>query len=236
MQWVGRIGVRRLTSATLTECAHSDHWPPELRPPSRALPSAYAQQLGGTGDAVLPTLPPTPQPNQAAVCYASPTHFCVHLLTERGRLRYSVDDGTGSVVGRALALTRLVRYTFQMVGVHAAHPLVVSDSDTGPDRRRVLEVVGAHPAWGYDLFAITPQAATPDTLYYQSATRSGLGGPIYISNTREVRRVARSNAVGARGVRWPQPRRAELVDGWVGRRSHARCRARAACPSTRRAR
>ena len=184
VQWIERIGVRRLSARVLRECRGIDHWPPELRAPSRALPSVYSRQLADADEPVLPTLPPTPLPNQAGVCYGSPLHFCVHILSERGRLRYSIDDGSGSVVGRALHLTRLVTYTFQVVGVHQAHPLVISDSDTGPDRRRGVEVVGTFPAYGYDLFAFTPQAATPSLLYYQSTSRSGLGGPIHIANTK----------------------------------------------------
>ena len=137
---------------------------------------------------MLPSLPPTPRPNQAAVCYASPTHLCVHLISERGRLRYSIDNGAGAVVGRALRLTRLVTYTFQMVGVHEAHPLIISDSDTGPDRRRLgimgsQELVGAYPASGYEIFAFTPQAVTPAQLWYQSVSAAGVGGPIHIANT-----------------------------------------------------
>lgn len=55
-----------------------------------------------------------PQPAHAAGCYASERHFCIHLLSERGRLRYSLDDGTGAVVGAALTLRRRVTYTFQV--------------------------------------------------------------------------------------------------------------------------
>ena len=175
--------MRRLSSAVQAECVGSDHWPPELLPPSHSLPAAYARQLSDSDDAVVPALAPVEQPASAAVCYASHTHFCVHLLRERGRLRYSVDDGLGAVVGRTLHMTRLVTYTFQMVGVHPAHAMVISDSESGPDRRRTQEIAGEYPAADYGIFAFTPTARTPATVWFQSVSRSGLGGPIHIQNT-----------------------------------------------------
>ena len=51
--------------------------------------------------------------SRASVCYATPKHLCVHLITERGRPRYSIDDGSGAVIGRDLHFTRLETYIFQ---------------------------------------------------------------------------------------------------------------------------
>lgn len=213
-QWTERVGVRRLTRRVQSECAGTDHWPPELLSPSAALPPEFALRLAQPTDPLLPALRPLQQPARSSVCYASKHHFCVHLLSERGRLRYSIDGGAGSAVGRTLSLTRLVTYTFQMVGVHAAHPyarhgsnlvslpppplmradqrsrptrgrFVISESETGPDRRRTVadEIHGAHPAIAYETFRFTASLATPPHLWYQSATRSGVGGPIRIVNT-----------------------------------------------------
>ena len=134
-QWLHRLGVRHLTSTVVGECKSSDHWPPELLAPSLTLPAGFARQLAATDEMSLPLLPPMEAPPSATTCYATPTHLCVHLLVERGRLRYSVDDGSGAVTGRTLVFTREQTYTFHMVGVHDAHPLVLSYSDTGPDRR-----------------------------------------------------------------------------------------------------
>ena len=72
-----------------------------------------------------------------------------------------------------------------VVGVHDSHPLVISSSATGPDRRRNDEVFGTHPASGFDMFSFTPQAATPAKLWYQSVSQSGVGGAIHIQNTPE---------------------------------------------------
>jgi len=181
VQWRERPGVRALHLRTVAECAGSDHWPPELLSPSRPLPLAYAEALSRNLE-----LDAVPAPTHAATCYPQPTHLCVHLISERGRLRYSVDDGSGSVFGTPLYLRRRITYTFQMVGVPAAHALVISDSETGPDRRRGLEVVGPHPAYAFDVFTFTATHATPSSLWYQSVSRSGVGGPIYISNTEQA--------------------------------------------------
>ena len=199
VQWTLRAGVRRLTASVQSECAGSDHWPPELRSPSHPLPPHYARELSGPDDdeAVLPTLPPVTRPVSAAVCYGSPRHLCVHLLRERGRLRYSIDDGTGAVVGRPLTMARLARYTFQMVGVHPVHAMVISDSETGPDQRRLDEVTGDYPASDYGVFVFTPTLSTPATVYFQSVSRSGVGGAIHIENTPSAEPRSLPGGVGA---------------------------------------
>ena len=197
VQWMTRRGVTRLAPVVRAECAASDHWPPELRSPSRSLPAAYARQLASSDeralssdgelavispDGELATLPPVARPTHGASCYASPTHFCVHLLSELGRLRYSIDAGRGAVVGGRLQLQRMQPYSFQMVGIPDAHALVISDSETGPDRRHSTGIAGAYPAAGYDLFVFTPTFETPGALWYQSASTSGAGGPIHVAN------------------------------------------------------
>lgn len=185
-QWMQRAGVERLTTSVHLECGVSDHWPPELLPPSHPLPPDYARQLADTDDAVLPSLAPVSRPASSSLCYASSRHLCVHLIRERGRLRYSIDDGRGAVPGQPLTFARLENYTFQMVGVHPVHAMVISDSETGPDRRRTQEVIGDYPAAEYGIFVFTPTLATPSTVYLQSVSRSGVGGPIHIENTAEA--------------------------------------------------
>ena len=95
-------------------------------------------------------------PVRAGSCFATPPHFCVQLVGDRGRLRYSVDTGRGAVPAGDLLLTRLVEYTFQMVGVADAHPFLLSTSDTGPGRRYATGVRGTHPAARYEFFVIPP--------------------------------------------------------------------------------
>eukprot|EP00908_Phaeocystis_cordata_P015561 Transcript_26716.p1 GENE.Transcript_26716~~Transcript_26716.p1 ORF type:complete len:1344 (+),score=457.27 Transcript_26716:146-4033(+) len=163
-------------AAAAAECGGADHWPPELLPASAALPARYVTMLAEDD----PRLPETAPVTRAEACYPTPTHFCVHLLSERGRLRYAVDTGRGAIPAAPLRLTRLKPYTFQMVGVHAAHPLLISTSPTGPDVRHTTGIIGTHPASGYAFFLFTPSAETPRRLWYQSASQAGLGGPIFI--------------------------------------------------------
>ena len=205
--------MRALTASVVAECASSDHWPPELLAPSLKLPAGFARQLAADDDLGLPALPPMVEPSSATACYATPKHFCVHLLSERGRLRYSIDDGGGAVTGRTLVLRRHETYTFQMAAVHTAHPLVLSLSESGPDRRLPAweAIVGAHPASRYDVFAFTPRHGTPSTLYYQSVSRAGVGGPIAIENApaEEPRSL-----LGYDGVQSPTPSAMLLWDAY----------------------
>ena len=97
--------------------------------------------------------------------------------------RYSVDTGLGASVAPTLHLTRMTSYTFQMVGVNEAHPLVISTSETGPDARAPRGVVGTHPASAYGFFVFTPDGDTPSRLWYQSVTASGVGGSIVIEHS-----------------------------------------------------
>ena len=139
------------------ECGSSDHWPPELFPASLPLAPRYLSMLTPSDPSASdpPLLAPdaprggSELPVRAASCYATPTHFCVHLVSQRGRLRYSVDSGRGSIVGASLSLMRLVPYTFQLVDVPASQPFVFSDSPSGPDRRiEDAATQGAYPAAG----------------------------------------------------------------------------------------
>ena len=179
-QWAQRAEVRSAAAAAAAECGGSDHWPPELLPASAALPARYAALLAAAD--VEPTDISGTMP-RAEACYPSTTHFCIHLVSERGRLRYSVDSGRGALPALSLYLVRLVSYTFQMVGVHTAHPLLISSSSTGPDVRDARGVSGTHPASGHSFFVFTPSAETPSRLWYQSATQAGLGGPIFVDFT-----------------------------------------------------
>ena len=182
-QWRDDDGVAAATRAVVRECAGSDHWPPELLAASAPLPRSYARQLADDMDD--PRLPHHVAPVRAGSCFATPTHFCVHLVGDRGRLRYSVDTGRGAVPAVDLHLTRLVEYTFQMVGVADAHPFLLSTSDTGPGRRYATGVRGTHPAARYEFFVFTPGFDAPTRLWYQSASRSGVGGAIHIHHTSD---------------------------------------------------
>jgi hypothetical protein len=179
-QWAQRAEVRSAAEAAAAECGGSDHWPPELLPASAALPARYAALLAAADVEPIDISGTKPR---AEACYPSATHFCIHLVSERGRLRYSVDSGRGALPALSLYLVRLVSYTFQMVGVHAAHPLLISSSSTGPDVRDARGVSGTHPASGHSFFVFTPSAETPSRLWYQSATQAGLGGPIFVDFT-----------------------------------------------------
>ena len=215
-QWAQRAEVRDAAAAAAAECGGSDHWPPELLPASAALPARYAALLAAAD--VEPTHISGTMA-RAEACYPSATHFCVHLVSERGRLRYAVDSGRGALPALPLYLVRLVSYTFQMVGVHEAHPLLISASSTGPDVRDARGVVGAHPASGHAFFVFTPSAETPSRLWYQSATQAGLGGPIFVDFTPADEP---KTLPGGNGVYAPHPH--ALLVWEAARGTLARCR------------
>ena len=96
----------------------------------------------------------------------------------------------------------------QMVGVADAHPFLLSTSDTGPGRRYATGVRGTHPAARYEFFVFTPGFDAPTRLWYQSASRSGVGAR-RSSATSEARRSSppsESLSAAHAPSSWPVPR------------------------------
>ena len=127
-----------------------------------------------------PRLVPPARGGPEPSCYASPTHFCVRLVSTRGRLRYTVDSGRGPVPGAELLVTRGRPHAFQAIGVAASQPLHLTYSSVGPGERLVDGVTGVYPATDDSVFVLTPTSGTGEVLYYQSATHAGLGGAIRV--------------------------------------------------------
>ena len=123
-------------------------------------------------------------PVRAGSCFATPTHFCVHLVGDRDpaallgrhrpRRRPAVD----------LHLTRLVEYTFRWSASPTPTP---SSLDLRHRPRPPLRDRRARHAPGGALkfFVFTPGFDAPTRLWYQSASRSGVGGAIHIHHTSD---------------------------------------------------
>ena len=81
-QWRDDDGVAAATRAVVRECAGSDHWPPELLAASAPLPRSYAQAARRRYG--RPAAARTTCARPRGLVFATPTHFCVHLVGDRG--------------------------------------------------------------------------------------------------------------------------------------------------------
>ena len=87
------------------------------------------------------------------------------------------------VEANTLTLMRGVTYTFQMDNVSSIHPFYISTSNVGGGGGAFDDGVAGNFATGNDVLTFTPDANTPDELFYQCGIHAFMGGQINIVGT-----------------------------------------------------
>lgn len=100
---------------------------------------------------------------------------------------YSEVFAVDGVQGDTLFLHRDSTYQFVMDGVPEFHPFYLSESEVGSGGEIYTQGVSStNPdhedrAWDSDTLTFTPEASTPDTLYYQCVNHDYMGGTLVIT-------------------------------------------------------
>lgn len=85
--------------------------------------------------------------------------------------------------GKELTLTRGTLYRFEMDNTPSTHPFYLSMSEVGAGAGEYTNGVSGNFASGNETLTFTPNADTPDTIYYQCANHSYMGWRINVTGT-----------------------------------------------------
>jgi glucose/arabinose dehydrogenase len=107
-----------------------------------------------------------------------------HPSYQQGAAEGYVVEG---IQGRDVWLQRGVTYTFQLEDVPPGHPFYLSTSAAGAGEGVYTQGVSGNFATGDETLTFTPDAATPDLLYYQGEQQPSMGGRIHVLGVEEVR-------------------------------------------------
>lgn len=85
--------------------------------------------------------------------------------------------------GKTLTLVRGQTYTFQMDDVPSIHPFYLTTSIVGEGAEPYSEGVEGNGATDNETLTFTPDASTPDTMYYNCTNHAYMGGLLVIQDT-----------------------------------------------------